>query len=78
MSAMSAREQVGQMRREQQAADQARRTRANLATEARSVCARLEHITGDDDQRELLSLAELKVLGAAGETLREIARRMQA
>lgn len=53
-----------------------RRVRASCRDEAMSVLARLHHLAADISNREVLTLAELKALGAAEETLREIARRL--
>jgi hypothetical protein len=57
-------------------ADVERRTRANCRDEARGALARLNQFGVDQDYRSLLTLAELKTIGAAEETLREIIRRL--
>lgn len=58
-------------------ADITRRTRENAVTEAAGILARLHQFARlDADVRDLLTVAELKQLGAAEETLREIIERL--
>ena len=53
-----------------------RRTRANARDELRGLTARLNRFLVDDDNRSLLSFAELKVLGAASDVMSDIAGRL--
>lgn len=53
-----------------------RRTRADLRDKATDAMTRVHQVGLNEDHRALLTLAELKVLGAAEEILREIIRRL--
>lgn len=61
----------------QRAADIARRTRENAYSEAAGILARLHQFARvDADVRDLLTIAELKQLGAAEDALRAILERL--
>jgi len=55
----------------------ARRVQANARDELRGLIARLNKFLGDEDNRTLMSLAEMKVLGASGDLMSDIAKRLE-
>lgn len=55
-----------------------RRTRADCQNGARDIRSRLNHFLLDEDNRRLLTFAELKVLGASSDILAEIETRLRA
>lgn len=75
---LSPNEEVALLRREQMAADIARRSRRNCRDEATSIRTRLNHFLLEEDNRKLLTFVELKVLGATSDMLAAIERRLGA
>jgi hypothetical protein len=55
-----------------------RRARADCQTGARDIRSRLNNFLLDEDNRRLLTFAELKVLGATSDVLAEIETRLMS
>lgn len=53
-----------------------RRERADCADQARDIQSRLNHFLRDDGNRALMSLTEMKVLGASSDMLADIRKRL--
>ena len=76
LDGLSPNEQVEALRREQMAADIARRVRRNARDEATSIRTRLNRFLLEEDNRSLLTFVELKVLGATSDMLAAIETRL--